>query len=218
MVMAKITGLFPRMFLVAAFLSLSACDMYAPPQIVNTKTQLVPGEYAREYTTANLSGTTLAALAGDYLRFGDGTMEMMIAYDPRDPANNARRAAQHAERIADGLRHEGVVAPIIETMPVKGLGARSITYVNYRKVEASAPESCVETMPGMDHRDVKPMSKDYQYGCTVETLVARQISRPGDLRGREGIGGGDGRRGAALQEGVRSGAPMPSLPAASSSF
>jgi len=61
-------------------------------------------------------------------------------------------------------------------------------------------------MSGIEDRDHRT-DLEYKMGCSVETMIARQIARPGDLLGRAPNSVyKDGRRISNQIEGVRSGA------------
>jgi len=66
-------------------------------------------------------------------------------------------------------------------------------------------------MTGIDNRDIN-VEEAYKLGCSTETLFARQIARPKDLKGQGTTDANtDGRRSANIVEGYRTGVQNESL-------
>ena len=49
-------------------------------------------------------------------------------------------------------------------------------------------------MPGLEDGLTTEKIGDYRFGCSVDTMLAKQIYRPADLQGSAGADDGDGRR------------------------
>jgi len=83
--------------------------------------------------------------------------------------------------------------------------------VSFDTVQAQAPSDCT-TMPGLEKNTTTRFIDDYKFGCSVETMVARQIARPSDLEGVSGLDDKDGgRRETNIVESYAAGEPQPDL-------
>src|SRR5690606_24951388 len=96
------------------------------------------------------------------------------------------------------LRKNGIANFSTDILPVQGQGDISRTLVSYGTVTARAPEGC-EMMGGLDGK-ATGSGMEYQQGCTIEMILARQIARPADLAGRPGLDAGSGRRAANITD------------------
>lgn len=175
-----------------------------------TRVEVHKDQHAELYTSHDLKQEMLAQIAADYKRNGDGTpLTLTVQYDPSSSQNTAINATNHATKLAKGLREAGVSNVKSEIMPVLDVGHHSKTLVTYNRYSAHAPEACEgNLMPGLNTTTDWKANRDYEYGCSVESQIAKQISRPSDLLGREGFDTpDDGRRAANIIELHRTGAP-----------
>ena len=199
-------GLLRRRFLLAmtAMISLSACEMYAPPNLNTTKIQVAEEGVSQTIPISQVSDDALSALAQDYNDRGVSPMSVIVTYDPRSNRNTAMMAGNHASGIAKTLRKYGVDAISSSILPVKDQGDEAQVMISYNAVAALAPEGCND-MPGMKGNVLEP-DANYKLGCGVDTLIAKQVARPSDLLGR-GVSDPttDGRAAANVIEAYRTG-------------
>jgi pilus assembly protein CpaD len=97
------------------------------------------------------------------------------------------KATLEAARLAKELGDNGVKSISTKVLPVSDSWNVSHTLVSYKTLSASAPSDCGR-MPGFDSAaDVGNFDKhdDYDYGCTLEAMIAKQIADPSDLLGVE---------------------------------
>jgi type IV pilus biogenesis protein CpaD/CtpE len=107
------------------------------------------------------------------------------------------------------LRLSGVKNVTTRIMPVSGHGTASAVEISFATVKAQPPAGCT-VMPGVEDRGTF-IASDYKSGCTVDTLLSRQIARPADLKGREGLDAANGRRQTNIVESYRAGVGNSSL-------
>lgn len=192
---------------------LTACSMDTPTDMPQyKKVRLESGPAEQSIPVAALDESALRTLADEYNGRGDGPLELTVTYDPRSRTNTAMNATEQAARIARGLRYNGVGQITTSILPVNAQGDDSRALVRYQAVTAHAPEGC-QHMGGLGGHDVGP-DENYEYGCSTQMLIARQISRPQDLAGNGGTVAADGRRQATMMEPYRRGEPLPDLEAA----
>lgn len=136
----------------------------------------------------------LADVSGDYKRYGDSPLYVVFAYDP-DATGLEKSAVSNRAAITKGQLSKMDVNAVVKTMPVAG--AQGDVVVAYDKLSATGPQNC-GTMPGMNGLQTGAYG-DYGIGCTVKDMMAQQIARPRDLKGREGLDDMyDGTRAAAI--------------------
>lgn len=189
--------------LVMAISLLTACSMDRDTFTAGKRVRLVPGDYSVNVDTAVLDDAALRAVGDHYRHYGEGTVDLVVTYDPKSRTNTAMKATNEAARIAGSLRKSGVSNYTTDIMPVTGGDSR--TMIDFRTVTAEAPRDC-PSMGGLDGRATEA-DFDYRYGCTIEAQLARQIARPQDLAGRDGLDAGSGRRQANIVEGYKTGEP-----------
>jgi pilus assembly protein CpaD len=196
--------------LIVALGGLNACSrMYKEGTLTQNKMQVSQQTAEQEIILDGSHNSQIMALGKDYSRYGDGTLEMTIAYDPLAKSQGAMRASQMAGDLAAQLRSEGITNVKADILPVKDLPVMK-ALVNYDSYSALPPEDC-EPMSGFNDRNHGD-NMDYEMGCTVDTLIARQISRPKDLLGRDFENSYNDARGVSNQiDAVRSGARNPPL-------
>lgn len=192
-------------------LALGACSMDTPTQLSRRPILLEEGPAYKTMPVAAADESALRALAREYERLGQGAVELTVTYDPQSPTNTALNATEQAARIAEALRYMGMKPIETAILPVNMQGDKSQLMLQYKAITAHAPEGC-EYMNGVENRETATVD-DYSFGCTYDMILARQIARPKDLGGGEGLAPGDGRRSTVLNETYTSGGSAPPLPA-----
>lgn len=187
---------FALLCLSASFLG--GCEMNSPTWVSQDRVEVHANQFTDTFETAKLDDGMIRAIAVNYYRYGNGTMNLVVGYDPKSRANTSAKAAQEASRLNAELRRNGVKDLNVQTVVLAGSGDRSLTTITFPALVAKAPSRC-GTIPGYDTPTGVPMRGEgvphYELGCTVETMMAKQIARPGDLLGRPGFEtNADGRR------------------------
>lgn len=183
-----------------AVILLSGCSVQSETWVNQAgRAQVTEDQFADYLETSKLNPSTLQSISSYYQRFGNGPMNVVVAYDPLSKTNTVSKAEKALGIIRKGLFQNGVRNINAISSPVKGSGDISTTLVSFPALTASAPASC-GTMPGYkdpsqdipNDTNIKP---PYGYGCTIETLLAKQVARPSDLMGAQGGSiTSDGRR------------------------
>lgn len=175
----------------------SAMEQFEPSEANVDRVELMRGQYEQDVAISDLTPARLEALAEAWQRYGDGAMTLTVLYDPHARVNGPINAGKQAARLAESLRVRGV-AVATATLPVAGRGESLSAFISYPQTTARAPKSC-GTMPGLEGTGADlgktGLNDGYRVGCGIETILAKQISRPSDLRGQGGLSGpSDGRR------------------------
>lgn len=172
----------------------TACSRQSTPSMMNTtKPQLQSETTLQQVPVKHVGAGYLHKLADEYARYGADTMRLSLAYDPADKSYSAVKAFQDLGRIKSGLQEMGVRNISAET--VKAEGSVPTLLVSYDAVRAAAPAGC-RNMPGFDDGLTTAEIGDYRFGCSIDTVFAKQIYRPSDLQGHDVMDDGDGRRAA----------------------
>ncbi len=172
--------------------SASACTLDEPTWVNPGRLEVHEEGYMDSFNTDALDNPTLRAIGVNYYRYGNGPMDVAVSYDPSSRTNNKANAAQQASRIEKELRRQGVNDLRITTVEKTSSGELSSTTVKFPALTAKPPQDC-GLMPGYTNaqtglpEDAEGTHKGYAIGCTVETLMAKQVARPGDLLGRPGF-------------------------------
>ena len=184
---------------------LSACSLYEDGHITPNRVQVEKEKFFQEIPVGDLDKNKVAGLAKYYDKHGDGPMALTIVYDPSSRSSTAMAASSEASRIIKDFRKNGVrdIKPGI--LPVNGRGDELTAIVSFVSYIALAPKDC-EVMPGVDDTDIR-VEESYKLGCTIDTVLAKQIARPKDLVGRSDSGMSSGRRGANVVDVYRTGEP-----------
>lgn len=183
----------------AAALLLSACSVESKSWVNSNRVEVRNDQFSDTFETSSLNESTLHAIGGHYYRFGNGPMNVVVSYDPSSRINTKANAEKALQEIRTELNRNGVSDVRGTINPMKGSGDVSQTLVNFSAITASAPTGC-KMMPGYNNpaEDIPNstnLDADYKYGCTVESLLARQVARPADLMGKQGFEtNADGRR------------------------
>lgn len=167
--------------LVGAGLSLQSCRVYSDGNLVEKRVEVHQSKFHDQRLMRDADDTYLTTLADHYQRFGDGPVYASITYDPKSKNATAMHATQMASDVSAKLRAAGVRDVKVDIIPVKDQGAQSHLLINYDTYTAHAPRDC-DVLPGFEDTD-HTINDDYKMGCTIETVIARQIHRPKDLAG-----------------------------------
>jgi len=196
MKMQKIFLMVSAAVLLSGCTSLVKSDTWVNP---TGRAQIAEDQFTDAFETAKLDSGMLHAISDYYSRFGNGTLNVVVSYDPQSNINNVSSADRALSYIQKGLARNGITDMKGTLSAVRGSGDVSTTLVSFPAVTASAPAGC-GTMPGYanpsedipDDTNIKP---PYGYGCTIETILAKQVARPADLMGKQGFEtNADGRR------------------------
>lgn len=175
-----------------ALAQVSACSLDEPTWVNPSRVEVHEEGFTDTFDTSALDTSTLRAIGVNYYRYGNGPMDVTVSYNAHSNKNTKIGASSEARRIETELRRNGVRDLRISTAPNESTGDRSTTVVSFPALTAKAPQDCT-VMPGYTDaqtgtpEDAEGTHKGYAIGCTVETLMAKQIARPGDLLGREGF-------------------------------
>ncbi|HPQ50872.1 MAG: hypothetical protein KDJ26_06185 [Alphaproteobacteria bacterium] len=195
-------------FLVLASVSggfLSGCSVESDSWINSSRLEIHEDQFTDTFETKKLDEQTLRAIAVYHQRYGNGPLMVSVSYDPKSSRNTQALARNESARIVSGLRQNGVEDIQMTTTAVSGLGDVSNTVVTFAALTAQAPTGCgmIPGYTGLPEASTKTEGEpDYRYGCTVETLIARQVTRPSDLLGKPGFEtNADGNRQANVVDG-----------------
>lgn len=191
-----------------SFLSLSVtgCNLYEEGHITPKRAVVEQENVEQNVALSDVDDGFIDALARDFYKYGGSSLNVQVTYDPHSRTNTAMMASENAADIAQRLRSAGVKTVRAGVLPVNGQGSDSRLLISYTSYSASGPEGCA-AMPGMDGRSLE-YNPDYQLGCGVQTLMAKQVARPKDLMGHENTDiKTDGRPAANVVDAYRLGAP-----------
>ncbi len=192
MIMTNKTALL--LLMMGSSLMVTACSRQSTPSMMNTSKPQVISETAMQQVPVKHTGMGyLHKLADEYQRYGADTLRLSLAYDPASKDYNAVKAFKDLSRIKSGLNELGIQAISAETVKVEG--TEPMLMVSYESARAAAPAGC-RNMPGLENGLTTEKIGDYRFGCSVDTMLAKQIYRPADLQGSAGADDGDGRRAA----------------------
>lgn len=192
--------------------ALMGCEsiVHEPTHLSQNKIQVSEEKVFENLAVADLDDGAIAGLAKHYTRYGDGQMDISVTYDPKSSAHTAMWASGEAARITEAFRANGVSYVVANIIPVNGQDADARALISYRSYSAHPPEDC-EVMPGLTHHNID-VDEDYKIGCSVNTLISKQIARPKDLRGRSDDAlSSDGRRAGNVLDAYRAGIPNEAL-------
>ncbi len=182
-----------------SLLAMAACAPLSSPSMMNTnKVELVHQTAIEQIPAGEVNDVTLSLLADDYRRYGNGPVELAMIYDPFSKKYTAMQARNQLREIEENLKVRGIRHVVTRTVAVdKGEPALMVSYESY---QAQAPSDC-HMMPGLDDYQTTRDIATYRFGCSTESMLARQIARPADLMGRGAdTAPADGRRAANVVE------------------
>jgi type IV pilus biogenesis protein CpaD/CtpE len=196
----------PYHILIVSSVLLSACNMYAEGHLTPNRVQVEEQKFVQEIPTADLDHNYIAGVADRYYTQGDGPFDLVVTYDPRSSSNTAMKASSEMARLSKALTTQGVSDINASILPVNGQGEESQSIISFNSYNALAPKDC-NVMEGVESTEVT-LDQEYKMGCTVDTVFARQIARPKDLKGQApSMETSDGRRSSNIIERYRTGTP-----------
>jgi type IV pilus biogenesis protein CpaD/CtpE len=177
--------------LMATTCILAACTPQTTPSMMNTqKPRLVSETAIQQIAVKDIKDGHLRMLAADYDRYGADAMNLSLVYDPKSKSYGAMNAFNDLARIKGKLNSFGVRNVTAETMQGEG---DPVLMISYDALKAAGPSGCT-AFPGVESNETTRFVGDYRFGCTTESMLAKQIYRPSDLGGRDYMDPGDGRR------------------------
>ena len=186
-------------FAVAATLLLTGCSVESQSWVNQNRVEIHEDQFTDTFETVKINDATLHAIGDYYYRYGNGDMNVVVTYDPQSKSNTKSRAQSSLAYIESGLLKNGVSRSHSALSPMRGSGDVSTTLINFPALTAASPEGC-GMMPGYENpaADIPNntnIDAPYKYGCSVESLLAKQVARPSDLLGKQGFEtNADGRR------------------------
>ncbi|MEM7651271.1 MAG: CpaD family pilus assembly lipoprotein [Pseudomonadota bacterium] len=203
----KLTITLPYMVLalIIVVMMLTGCDLSEPTNLSQNRIQVEEEKFSDSIAVSSMNDAAIHGLASHYTKHGDSPLSLTVTYDPKSKTSNAMHASDAAARLSGDLRAKGVPDVQASILPVKDLGSEMHAMVSYTAYNALAPKDC-KTMDGFENQTVNN-DKDYRLGCTIDTVFARQIARPKDLKGQATSRTVDGRRMANTVETYRTGVP-----------
>lgn len=196
-------------------LSLGGCakiDM--PTKMTEQRVVLESDNYSQTYKVAEVKAAQLDEISDHFRRYGNSQPEVIVSYDPYSKKNTARKATDHLHRITAELGKRGVGNIKGSILAADYSGDAPEMIIGYSSVNAQPPQDC-GMMPGADTMRAE-LDFDYKLGCSLQTMVSRQVARPADLAGRApDSASGDARRAGAVVEPYRAGRAAPALRAES---
>ena len=167
--------------LVIVSLSVSSCRTYKKGTLTQNKIRVAEEKHVEEFVFDGNLDAKVNAIGKNYSRYGDGEIYASILYDPRSKDQTAMMASEKAADLSKVLRDFGAPSVRVELLPVKGNPNMS-ALITYNTYKALPPEDC-RLLSGIEDPDHRT-ELDYSMGCSVSTMIARQISNPKDLTGR----------------------------------
>jgi len=181
-----------------ASMLVSACAGQSTPSMMNTNLPRLSEETVLLQAPAQaVNDAYLYKVSADYDRYGQGQMQLTLIYDPAAPSYNKLKAFKDMDNFKKSLKKYNVHDVKGEVIAMKDTDP--VLMVSYDAVMAHAPAGC-RNMPGFDDGMSTRHIGEYRFGCTTDTMLARQIYRPSDLRGNTSQEAGDGRRATATAE------------------
>lgn len=190
--------------------ALSSCNLYESGRITENKIQVREDVVTRDVALASVDDAFIADLARNYTKYSSGEdIDLIVTYDPSSREATAMKAMNSISQISGELRSRGIDNINAEVLPVNSLGDEARLLISYNAYSAHAPEGCDSMMPGLDSDTrLVNIDRDYKLGCSVQSLVARQVAKPSHLLGQGAKGGNtDGRAAANVVDYYRAGAP-----------
>lgn len=162
--------------------------------------------FTQNVKSADVNDAFLSALANHHERFGGSTLNVTVTYDPKSYRNTAMHATDTMAYSAAMLRKFGVQDIKTSILPIHAQGDDSEFLISYSVLSAHKPKGCDRPLTGMIRNDEASL-EDYKLGCTVDTMIAKQISKPSDLLGKKTTDmSTDGREAANIVAVKRTGA------------
>ncbi len=190
-------------------------SMYSEGNLSDNRVQVKQERFFEQMDAGQADGAYIANLGKYYMRHGDGVIDLSVTYTPKSNEATAMLAGNEVSRLVEAMRKNGMRDVNANILPVQGYNAPQVI-ISFASYVAQAPKDC-DVMPGIDHTNIYS-DPDYKLGCSMETVFARQVSRPKDLKGQsQSEATSDGRRASNTVELYRTGIPNEALGGESSS-
>lgn len=178
--------------------SMTGCSVESESWVNPSRVEVHDDQFTDTIQTDKIDDGVVRAIASYHYRYGNGPLQAAVSYDPASRSNTKDKAIRAANFLKAGLIQDGVQTVNVAVTASPATGDVSTTLVTFPAITATAPQGC-DTMPGYEQpTEVQNNANDkpvYRIGCTVESLLARQVARPSDLLGKDGFEGhSDGRR------------------------
>lgn len=191
-----------------SFFLMTACTQYTETRMSQAKPQLSHSTIMEQIPFADIHDQTLSALAAHYSKNGVSDLDLTMTYDPASKNFTAASANHELGHIRDFLNGKGIRNILSQTTAISN-GTPSLL-VSYDVVNVSAPADCT-AMPGLNGEGTTRFIDDYKFGCSTQTMFAKQIAHPADLQGNAELGMRDGRREAIILDSYKAGIPRESI-------
>ncbi len=193
--------------MMAGFL-ITGCTQQIPSGMSHNKIGIQHETVLKQMALGDINKNSLTQLANQYHQSTDGPMDLTVTYDPNDPKFTAADARHELKHIVRALKTLGVVDVTTRVSSVSY--GHPALLVAYDHVAAMAPQNC-STLPGLDDRYTDRSLGDYRFGCSVDTMTARQIADPRDLMGDAALSQREARRAVTVTDGYLKGEPREPL-------
>jgi type IV pilus biogenesis protein CpaD/CtpE len=183
---------------VATALMLGACSPFTSPTSMNLNSAQLSREMVVEQIPMTaVTENKLNELADEYASNATGPLDLTLSYDPRSQSYTAMSALNDLKDIKAALHSKGVESINTQTLAVTN--AKPLLMVNYDTITAHGPANCTD-LPGLNDNETGRFIEGYKFGCSTETLIAKQIARPADLEGNDDLGQRSARREVTVVE------------------
>ncbi len=187
---------------------LNACTQNTPSMMNTSPVQVSQTTLMEQIPLNNLNDQIIEALAHHYNQNGVSDLDLTMTYNPTSSSFTAMNAVHELGHIKAALQKKNITNVMTQTLAVSN-GSPSLI-ISYDVMQAAAPHDCT-SMPGLERDDTTRFLGDYKFGCSIETMLSKQIARPSDLQGNAGLGQRDGRRDAVILDPYSGGQPREAL-------
>jgi pilus biogenesis lipoprotein CpaD len=173
-------------------IALTGCGKQSTPSMVNTtRPQLAPETMIQQVLVEDLNAAYIDHMSENYKRFGTSVIDLSLGYDETSKTYTAMNAFNDLSKVKAQLAKRGVKNVKAEAVKINK-GEKPVLWINYDAVTAQAPEGCT-TMPGLDNNTTRDIGA-YKFGCSIDSMLAKQIYRPADLEGNGYMDPASGRK------------------------
>lgn len=160
-------------------------------KMIEKRAEVHQSLFAKRFKADEIDNDAIGELAKHYRRHGEGALNVLVTYKPEKNANKAYEASKKGSNIVKRIRAHGIETVNLDVARVEKeekLDAFE-TLIHYKQLHAKGPSDCkpmsvlTNAKPAYNREDVR----NYKLGCTIETMLARQVIRPGDLLGKSPI-------------------------------
>lgn len=192
-----------------AIFVLGGCTQNTKSAMNTSPVEIKKQTVMEQIPVGQITDGVLSALANDYSRLGAGPLELTMAFDPKSKTFTAMSALNKLKEIKMKLARKGVKAVVTETLAIDN--AKPALMISFDSVHAQAPSDC-DVLPSITQNQTTRFLGEYKFGCSIETMLSKQIARPADLEGVDGLGDtGSGRRETNVIEPYAAGVPREPL-------